>query len=179
MNTDITYANALIIAVSSGRVAIIKALIYAGADVNAQATGFPRTTIFDRAIGSGSLSMVQLCITKGAQVSPRHDFRGLWNGDRPKVTSLECAAAMGIASIIDLLLLHGADVHALAARGYQTALAAAAKNGRLDQAAKMLQHDTEPLTFKARVKAAARLAHCNRFPALAKYLENWQDKSDL
>lgn len=174
VNSDLTYTNALKAAVSNGDIAIAKALIDAGADVNAQPTGFPETTIFNEAIGSGSLSMVQFCIEKGAQINPRRPPRGLRNGVWPQVTPLQCAAAMGNASIIDLLLLQGADVNAPAAKGHRTALDAAAENGRLDHVAKMLQHDTEPQTLEERVKTAARLAHDNSFPVVAKYLENWQ-----
>ncbi|CEJ93546.1 hypothetical protein VHEMI09126 [[Torrubiella] hemipterigena] len=174
VNSDLTYANALMAAVSSADIAIAEALIHAGADIDAQPTGFLYTSIFNEAISSGSLAMVRLCITNGAQINPYHNLGDLRSEIGREVTPLQCAAALGNASIIDLLLFHGADVNAPAARGCRTALDAAAVNGRLDQVAKMLQHDKEPQTLEERVKAAARLANDNKFPVVAKYLENWQ-----
>jgi uncharacterized protein len=125
---------ALHYAAQSKNAAVVQALIQAGANVNAEATGnvTPLMLSLDMAFGRPEISLA--LIRAGANVNSADD-----NGD----TALIIAATESSDEVFQTLLERGANPNARGLNG-ETALHYVAMNGLLDRAKLLLNHGADP-----------------------------------
>jgi ankyrin repeat protein len=135
-------------AVVSGNVALVEALLAAGADPKTLSTEDGETVLMTAA-RAGNKEVVSVLLVRGADVNAREGYKGQ--------TALMWAAAEGHVDVINLLMAHGADwrvrnfdretkVPRLSAassispipRGGFTALLFAARNGDIESAKALL-----------------------------------------
>jgi ankyrin repeat protein len=121
----------LISAIRSGDVSAVKALLAAGADVNARDTVGGRPLHY--AVGFGQKAIVDLLLSKGADVDGRA---------KDGVTPLYSAVSMGRTDMARLLIARGAEVNARTKSGY-TPLIRAAFEGDLDFVKVLLAHGAD------------------------------------
>ncbi len=92
----------LMFAAAHGRVNIVKALLEAGADVNARSDVHDSTAVM-LAAGNGHVDVVKVLLEAGADIEER---------DRAGRTTLAFAAGLDDVEIVKILLDAGADVNA-------------------------------------------------------------------
>jgi|JI8StandDraft_1071087.scaffolds.fasta_scaffold00316_21 ankyrin repeat protein len=112
---------ALHLAVSMGQLEIVRCLLEAGADINAQEDKDDRTPLL-MAVCMGGLEMTKLLLSFHADINLQQ-----LDGDTPLLR----AASEGYADIVSLLLEAGANVHLTDNLGW-TALIWASTNGHKD-----------------------------------------------
>lgn len=126
---------ALLAAIERKNLALVNALIAAGADANANASLPVRIsrTPLQLAVEKGSIDIIHVLLKYGADVNaPPHDRYG--------ATALQFAAIGGYVGIAYSLLERGAEVNASPAKiGGRTALEGAAEHGRIDMLTLLLQ----------------------------------------
>jgi TonB family protein len=120
-------------ATKAGDLAKVKALIAAGADVNAKDDS-GETSALDWAARKNHIEIMELLIAHGADVRAR-DFYGF--------TPLHHAAAWGGKESVELLLAHGADVNDAKNRVGQSPLHYAISPGREDVIALLIDHGAD------------------------------------
>ncbi|PTB65863.1 ankyrin, partial [Trichoderma citrinoviride] len=110
-------------AAESGHMNIVKLLLSAGADVNAEPADDGGGTALRAAAGEGHLDIVKLLLEAGADVNAEPKGR--------QETALQVACFKGYLNIVQMLINAGADVNAKPTHHYQNkcALQAAAANG--------------------------------------------------
>ena len=121
-----TNSTALLAAINQKNLALVNALIAAGADVNASVTARISRTPLQLAAEEGSIDIVHVLLKHGADVNaPPYNRYG--------ATALQFAAIGGYVGIAYLLLERGAEVNASPAKiGGRTALEGAAEHSRID-----------------------------------------------
>lgn len=107
--------------------AAARALVVAGADVNAVARNSFKVAPLHSAVSSSDVETVRLLIEHGADVNAPQ---------QQGFTALQAAAGHGMMEILDLLLAAGADVHAKSDDG-KTALAMALEKSQPAAAARL------------------------------------------
>lgn len=128
-----TRLTALLAAVGTRDISIVKILIQHGAIVNFPASGPVKRTPLQRAAEIGSMEMASLLLEHGAEVNapPARDGGG---------TALQLAAMGGYIGIAWELMTKGADVNAKASvLNGRTALEGASEHGRFDMVAVLLK----------------------------------------
>jgi ankyrin repeat protein len=117
---------ALLEAIKTKNLVLVKTLIEAGAGPNLSNIPRVKRTPLQQAAEQGAMDIIKLLLEYGAEVNaPPHDDHG--------ATALQFAAIGGYVGIAHLLIERGADVNSPPAkRGGRTALEAAAEHGRID-----------------------------------------------
>lgn len=121
-----TRRTALVEAVSSRNIAIVKLLLERGALLDWPATRGVRRTPLQKAAEIGDISMVRYLLDQGADTNdaPAHLGGG---------TALQLAAIGGFFGLVEILIANGADVNGPKANVYgRSALEAAAEHGRFN-----------------------------------------------
>ena len=126
--------NALLAATRAGQVLDLRALIAAGADVNAVNANNENALII--ASGNGNLGIVQLLLDGGAHVNVGGDHARGW-------AALRFAASHGHRQVVDVLLAAGATVDAAEAGG-ETALIWAVRYGHAPIVASLIAAGADP-----------------------------------
>ena len=152
----------LLSAAFNGDIALVKASLRAGADVNAKTnTGI---TALMEAVWMGKANMIRLLLKGGADVNAKAD-----NG----TTALMQAAGMGKANKIRLLLKGGADVNARDANDGTTALMQAVMN-RETNVIRLLLKGGADVNAKANTGLTARdYATGENKDEVISLLDNW------
>ena len=119
----------LALACLNGNLAIVEALLAAGADPNAVQTHSGETALMTAA-RTGAAPVVRALLDKGADVNAKEPTRGQ--------TALMLAASEQHPEVIRLLIQRGADVHARSLSG-STALLLAARDGNVETARSLLE----------------------------------------
>jgi ankyrin repeat protein len=129
-------SGALLAAVKTSHLALVRLLICAGADVNAKHRFCSRAcdhSVLKEAAIQGNLEITRLLLDSGADVEFTEDTDDSMTQMSTSTTALQYAAIRGHLSVVQELISRGADVNAPAWSDYQrTALEGAAEKGRLD-----------------------------------------------
>lgn len=140
----------------------MRALIDAGADVNAVAKGRGAhyTPLYNCAY-RGFAEGLELLLSKGAKLGPARESDGH--------TALMEAARDGSYAVVEKLIAAGADIHAAHTDDGKTALHLAAGAGRGDVVKLLVRHGADLYAQDSRMNTAADLADKDH-PRLADYL---------
>ncbi|KAL8732018.1 MAG: hypothetical protein Q9181_004084 [Wetmoreana brouardii] len=121
-------------AAGGGHVEVVKRLLQANADVNADARDRDKTAL-QAAAGGGHIEVVERLLQEKAKVNTAPGF-----GSR---TALQVAAEGGYLDVVECLLQANADVNADARDSDKTALQAAAGGGYIEVVERLLQEKAE------------------------------------
>jgi ankyrin repeat protein len=142
---------ALVAAIESGDVSMVKFLLDVGAEPNRRLRVEEKTewplfqSLLRKAVAVGIIEIVQLLLTAGANVNDDHMFESSVKLNRLAGTALQAAAELGHYDLVLLLLEAGADVNAPAAVfSGRTALQAAADKGRYEVVRLLGQAGADP-----------------------------------
>jgi ankyrin repeat protein len=154
---------ALLVAVGTGRLEMVRLLVDHGAMVNCVATMGVKRTPLQTAAEIGSFDIVEYLLSKGAEINAPPARSG-------GATSLQLAAIGGYIGIAELLLNSGADPNAPAAKvNGRTAIEGAAEFGRVDML-RLLTNAGAKMDWR-QFETAAWLAEKNGHIATKKYLD--------
>jgi ankyrin repeat protein len=170
--SDYDKATALLEAVKSNELAMVRTLINAGADANTGARKDIDRTPLQAAAELGSFDIVRLLLDHGADVNaPPHYDHG--------ATALQFAAIYGYTGIALLLLEKGADVNASPAEiGGRTALEGAAEHGRKDMVQLLLNAGAHIIGIGGeQYGRALEFASNNGQHSICRFLEKYKDQS--
>jgi ankyrin repeat protein len=153
---------ALLVAVDTGNLEIVRLLVGHGAMVNCLTTMGVKRTPLQTAAEIGSFDIAECLLSKGAEINAPPARSG-------GATSLQLAAIGGYIGIAELLLKLGADPNAPAAKvNGRTAIEGAAEFGRIDML-RLLTNAGAKMDWR-QFEIAAWLAEKNGHIATKKYL---------
>jgi ankyrin repeat protein len=164
----------LLLSIEKKNLATMKALIAAGAKVNASVSAEIRRTPLQLAVEKGEMNMVETLLAHSADVNASpHANHG--------ATALQFAAVCGYVGIACLLIQHGAEMDALPATvGGRTALEGAAEHGRIDMLGVLLNAGAQTVGSGAeQFENAKELASNNGHFAARRLLESVHDSRSL
>ncbi|KAH8754923.1 ankyrin repeat-containing domain protein [Hyaloscypha sp. PMI_1271] len=154
---------ALLAAVDTGNLEMVRLLVSHGAMVNCLTTMGVKRTPLQSAAGIGSFDIVEYLLSKGAEINAPPARSG-------GATSLQLAAIGGYIGIAELLLNSGADPNAPAAKvNGRTAIEGAAEFGRVDML-RLLTNAGAKMDWR-QFETAGWLAEKNGHIATKKYLD--------
>jgi ankyrin repeat protein len=154
---------ALLVAVDTGNLEMVRLLVNHGAKVNCLTTMGVKRTPLQTAVEIGSFDIVEYFLSKGAEINAPPARSG-------GATSLQLAAIGGYIGIAELLLNSGADPNAPAAKvNGRTAIQGAAEFGRVDML-RLLTNAGAKMDWR-QFETAAWLAEKNGHLATKKYLD--------
>ena len=165
---------ALLAAIATKNLLVVKLLVEAGADVQRPATRQTQRTPLQAACEAGDLSVVQYLLELGANVNtPAYHFNG--------GTALQLAALGGHISTTCLLLDAGADINAPGAKANgRTALEGAAEHGRVSMIGHLLNEGAKIIgSGEKQYRRALWLAESNGHEKAASMLRNARIRADM
>ena len=168
------HQTALLAAVKTKNLPVVKLLVEAGADIHLPATRQTQRTPLQAACEAGDLSVVQYLLKLGANVNtPAHQLNG--------GTALQFAAFGGHISATCLLLEAGADVNAPGAQvNGRTALEGAAEHGRVSMIRLLLNEGAEVIgSGEKQYRRALWLAESNGHEKAASILRNARIRAEM
>lgn len=168
-NSTVTdHRTALLAAIDQNNLALVSALIVAGANANPSTIFGTKRTPLQLAVEKGRTDIIHILLEHGADVNASPY-------DRYGATALQLAAIGGYVGIAHLLLQKGADVNASPAKvGGRTALEGAAEHGRIDMLQLLLDAGAQIIGFGVeQYERARRFASENGHNSARRLLEKY------